>query len=146
MKYLKIVTIIIALHLISSCATYSNEEVDQQLNHFNGLNLTQLIAVLGVPTRQYELDGATYVEWKKQDHSSSQSSVSIGSSTGGRGWFGGIGITLPIETEDDICIFQATTNVERSEVKDLQWKGNSNYCGEILAELNPAPAKSKVKQ
>ncbi len=123
--------------LLSACSSYSKQEVNQQLSEFNDLDLPQLIALLGVPSRQYEHDGKTYVEWKKQDGNDSDSSISIGSGTGGRGWFGAIGMTFPINGEDAICIFRGTTDNDRQTVRDLKWQGNTNYCGEILAELNP---------
>ncbi len=133
----RIFALSLALLLLSACSSYSKQDVNQQLSAFNELDLPQLIALLGVPSRQYELDGTIYVEWKKQDGNDSNSSISIGSGTGGRGWFGAIGMTFPIDGEDAICIFRAATDNERQTVSDLKWQGNTNYCGEILAELNP---------
>ncbi len=138
MKILKNLIVCSAISLITSCATYSPKEVDQQLSQFNGLTLQQLIALWGVPNRQFEANGKQYVEWQKQEDDGSQSRVSIGSGTGGRGSFFGIGVSIPLSSEPDICQLRATTDSEKSTVLDLHWQGDKNYCGEFLKQTaNP---------
>lgn len=138
MKILKNLLILSAISLFTSCATYSKKEVDQQLSLFNGLTLQQLIALWGVPNRQFEANGQQFVEWQKQEDDSTQSRMSIGSGTGGRGSFFGIGVSFPLSSEPDTCQLRATTDSEKSRILNLQWQGDRNYCGEFLKQTaNP---------
>ncbi len=138
MKIFKNLLVCGVFSYLTACATYSKQDVDQQLSQFNGLTLQQLIALWGVPNRQFEANGQQFVEWNKQEDDGSQSRVSIGSGTGGRGSFFGIGVSFPLSSEPDTCQLRATTDSEKHNVLNLQWQGDKNYCGEFLKQTaNP---------
>jgi hypothetical protein len=128
--------------LLTGCATYSRQQVDAQLAKFNGLTLQQLIALWGVPNRQFEASGQQFVEWIKQDADQSRSSISIGSGTGGRNSFFGIGVSIPIESEPDMCQLRATIDAQKTQVLSLSWQGDKNYCGEFLNQTTTQPVEN----
>jgi hypothetical protein len=128
--------------LLAACATYSKQQVDSQLAEFKGLTLQQLIALWGVPNRQFAANGQQFVEWVKQESSNARSSVSIGSGTGGRNSFFGIGVSIPIESEPDTCQLTATTDETKSQVLHLQWQGDQNFCGTFLQQTTKVEPNS----
>ena len=113
------------------CATYSKQQVDQTLEQFKGLSLQQLIAAWGVPNKQVEVNGQYFVEWIAEEDSGS-SSISLGTGGGGRHSFFGLGLTLPIEHENDICVRQAKLDEKQQIVIQLKWRGDADFCGELL--------------
>lgn len=123
------------LTLLTACTSYTKTEVDQHLSQLNQLSLKQMINLLGVPSKQYELDEQLYVEWHKVNDSNNDTRVSIGSSTGGRNWFGGLGFSFPLNSEEEVCIIRATTNDNKDNISNLDWRGNKDYCGELLSEI-----------
>ena len=123
--------------LLMACTSFTKTEVDQQLSQLNQLSLKQMINLLGVPSKQYELDEQLYVEWHKVNASNNDTRVSIGSSTGGRNWFGGLGFSFPFNSEEEVCIIRATTDDNKESISNLDWRGNKDYCGELLTEIAP---------
>ncbi len=133
MSTIRIQIFIYSICFLSACAHYSKQEVDTAMEHFRPFTLQQLIAAWGVPSKQFEMDDRYYVEWHNEEQAS-QSSISVGSASGGRNWFGGIGMTFPIESENDVCIRQAQVDKTRTQVLELKWNGNSDFCGELLVK------------
>jgi len=104
--------------LLMACTSFTKTEVDQQLSQLNQLSLKQMINLLGVPSKQYELDEQLYVEWHKVNASNS-------------------GFSFPLNSEEEVCIIRATTDDNKESISNLDWRGNKDYCGELLSEIAP---------
>ncbi|MCO7225509.1 hypothetical protein [Pleionea sp. CnH1-48] len=126
---------LLALVVLTGCASFSPQEVDQRLAEYKTFEFAKLLQLWGVPTKQYELDNRFYVEWHNIDNQHT-TSFSLGTSTSGRGWFGGLGVTLPINSSEDTCVRRAILNQNKKQVLDLQWEGDSDLCGELIKPLS----------
>ena len=121
---------------LTACASYTPAQVQAQLERWNKTSLENLIGVFGVPAKQYSLDGKRYIEWVKTEQNSSSSRISIGTGTGGRGWFSSLGLSLPLESTPDACAIRATTLEDNNQIIKLDWQGDKDFCGEWLSQLN----------
>ncbi|NVJ61780.1 MAG: hypothetical protein HWE27_15400 [Gammaproteobacteria bacterium] len=142
-SFYRIVIPIALIVSLANCASYSPAQVQQQLALWNNTSLETLIGVFGVPAKQYVLESNRYVEWIKTEQDSGSSSISIGTGTGGRGWFSSLGVSLPIESTPDTCVIRATTTENENQVTKLDWQGDKNFCGEWLTELTKSSSNSK---
>ena len=134
MRLTQAVLLLVSAQLVTSCATYNKQQVDQVVAQYQGADLKQLIAIWGVPSKQLELNGQYIVEWITKEESG-HSTLTLGTSTSGRHSLFGIGVTLPLDQASDVCIRRATTDQNRQSVTQIEWQGDADFCGELLYSL-----------
>ncbi|WMS88603.1 hypothetical protein [Pleionea litopenaei] len=126
--------VIVATLVLSACTHYTVAEVDAQLDQLKGLSQDQLIAILGVPNKQIKTEQKRHLEWLLTEVNSSSSRVSVGTGSGGRGWFGALGVSFPISSEPDTCLIRATFPLDTDTLETIDWEGDQNYCGAQLRQ------------
>ena len=128
MRYLPL----IALFLLSGCASVNPSQVDSKLASWQGSNISTLVQIWGLPTNEREIQGIKYAEWNSREIKN-RPAVNIGVGGFGSRIFGSIGTTIFGGQKESNCLVQVGYK-EDGTVITSNWQGDVDTCHDSIPE------------
>jgi len=127
---MKKVLFIFTVFMISGCVT--TKQVDERINAWDDVTLTDLINAWGVPTKEQLIADRKFYIWNSKGTSNSPAIGISAGSFGGRGIIS-IGTIFGGSTEENFC--SRVVEVDADEkVKNIQWTGKPSLCFDMIPE------------
>jgi hypothetical protein len=121
--------------LLLGCSSIPKSEVNARIQAWQSQNLSEIVKFWGLPSRQYQLNGFEYAEWKNQLTEEGNSAISIGSGRSSRNSGIGLGFTLfNLGGDEKHCLRQVKADPQ-GRVLEIIWRGDHTFCHKMTPEL-----------
>ena len=124
--------LIIAFFILLLMGCVSMTQVNQRINDWENISLSDLINSWGVPTKQQVIAERTFYIW---NNISNDNSPTVGLSAGSFGGHGGIslGTVFGGNAEENFC--SRVVEVDKEDnIKSIKWNGKPKLCYESTPE------------